>query len=401
MTKVMTDKKVKVAIGLDAGNSSFKLISNGQAVSYENVFAPRRKVEEALERDYDLGGSKFDELRDMLDVSITKEGEIIGEEFLLGSQASKYKKFVQERKTYLDKAQDEHLVRRGIVTMVTTVLEAMEKDELQDEMEMQLNVCTGLPYNEYKNKENIEKYISYFKGNHIIEFLNPNFPVKKVKVSIPNVVVDIEGMAALKQIIADKQLTQGNISEIANKVVSIIDIGCFTTDIVAGTFRVVDSENGKRVVFDANALLCIGIKDGIGNAMDSVLKRLMKKYPAIKDGDYTRNDIVQAIQNTYNENCIPGTDFNIEPEFSRECMKLAKSLADAYIDLYSNTGYQNAIYKIYISGGGVLTESVVKCFDEMIKKTLGENLVEVITDEPIYANAKGYSNIAKYAFRNK
>lgn len=407
----MSEKKIlKNVIGVDGGNSNIKLYLNkGETISFENMYCDRRKYTDKLNQQYDLSEISSDtKLRDMLDVKVSKKGTDISKAFLFGKHASLYRKDIEERKSYVMKSNDEQLVLNSIVSIVTTILERLDKSELQDEMDMEISMCTGLPYNEYAAKKDRENYANAFKGDYEIEFLNPFFPVKKINLNIPNVAIDIEGMAALRQVIFDKKLisknqTKEELREKADKIISLVDIGCYTTDIVGGILSLVTTDDGSlKLKFLVNSALCFGIEQGIGTAMDLTISELYRKYPdKLQQGDLSRNDILNAINNPLVENELPGrTGLSIEPEYSKQCELLADKLTSEYIDVYKNSGFQNSIYKIILAGGGVKTPKVVEHFRKIITEKLGEDLVE-ISDNPIFGNAKGYGSIANASFKTK
>lgn len=394
-------KKIIRAMGIDGGNSSIKIYNNGKTVSYENLYCERLVLDSKLDlaTEYDMNSNQEYNLDEMLDVSVTKPNGV-SKQFIFGKQAAMYRKHIKEREN-MDKSTDSQLIDNCIVAIVNTILEELKPSELDEVMNMEVYLTTGLPFKEYK-KENRERYANAFLGKHTVEFLHPKYPVKKVNIEVKGTTIDIEGMAALRQTIFDKKLIKNeNLDDLVDRVVSIIDIGCFTTDIVGGVFAENEINGQATLKLDYNISLCEGVNQGIGTAMDLTIKALYDKYPQLKDGDLSRTDILKALKNTRNKNELSGRrGISIEPEFTLQCKRLAMLLADKYVKTYSNSGYQNSIYKIYFTGGGVLTNSVVEQFKSLISSEIGNNLVEIL-DEPIYQNAKGYNSIAQVKYKNK
>ena len=389
--------KIRVTAGLDGGNNSLKLdLGNGNVVQYDNIFAPRIEVD--LEKEYMRNGkrvaNKFN-IANMLDVSI-KSGERENS-FIFGNQAQKYRTNIKERVNNY-KSDDEQLALNSLVALTNTVIANLDKENWEEELNIEVNLCTGLPFHEYETGVRQDKYKKLFVGNHEIKFLNPSYPVKKVNLTVKDVELEIEGLAALKQTIFDKGIMDSNHNQIIGKIVSMIDIGCYTTDIVGGIFvDDIDEEGNPFVQFDTLSEVCKGIIQGVGTAADNTIKRL-KSDNASKLGqydDFTRQDIFKA---TSNNGIIPGTDFNIEPTYSEECRKIGNDIGNTFAQLIDASGFRNKLLKIYIAGGGSYVEAIVNEFKKVFEeKGFSNNLIDIV-DNPVYANANGYFNIADTTF---
>lgn len=395
-------KKLKTIVGLDGGNNSIKLVlADSVAVNYENIYCELN--EESLEKDWKRNQNRKankHNIATMLDVKVTSGKDKKINKFIFGKKAERYRPTVVERVNDY-KSNDEQLVYNSIVALANTVISKLDSDKWEDEIELDVDLCTGLPFHEYETKDKKEKYLNMFLGNHVIEFLNPAYPVKKMKVNVKNVELEIEGLAALRQTLFDDGVMEKD--NILNKVVAMIDIGCFTTDIVGGIFLDdIDDDGESYTTFETQTDLCTGIVRGVGTAMDKTRVKMLNTYSS-ELGQYdtfSRQEIVRAASNENGEGKIEGTDFSIEPFFTEECNDLGGFIGKKFTQLYNESGYKTKICKIYLAGGGSYNTKIMDSFMSTLEKEgFDKNLVKIVTD-PVYANSRGYFNIADCTYGN-
>ena len=389
-------RKLKTIVGLDGGNNSIKLVlAENEVVNYENIYCDLN--EESLEKDWKRNQNRKankHNLATMLDVKVITGKDKKENKFIFGKKAERYRPTVVERVNDF-KTNDEQLIYNSIVALANTVISRIGSDKWEEELELDVDLCTGLPFHEYETKDRKEKYSNKFLGTHIIEFLNPSYPVKKMTVNIKNVELEIEGLAALRQTLFDDGVLEQD--NILNKVVAMIDIGCFTSDIVGGIFlEDIDEEGNPYTTFETQTDLCKGIISGVGTAMDNTRKKMLDAYSS-QLGQYdkfTRQEIFRAATNEGANGLIEGTNFSIEPYFTKECNDLGTLIGKEFTQLYKESGYKTKMCKIYVAGGGSYNDKIMKSFrDTLIKEGFDDKLVKIVTD-PVYANARGYFNIA-------
>lgn len=389
---------IKTIVGIDGGNNSIKIESgNDKPVNYENIYCniDAEKMEKEYKRNAKIKANKFN-IANMLDVKVTSNGKT--HTFIFGKKAERYRTVAVERVNNY-KSDDEQLVLNSIVALVNTTISNMDNSKWKDELNMEISLCTGLPFHEYEIEDRKIKYSDLFKGKYTIEFLNPSYPVRKVNLTIDNVELEIEGLAALKQTLFDENTLENE--NALNKVVSMIDIGCYTTDIVGGLFfEDCDEEGNSYVNFETQSDLCTGIVNGVGTALDNVISKMKNKYSKElgQYGTFTRQEIIKAAES--DDKLVGGTEFSIEPFYSDECAKLGTFLGTQFAQVYDESGYKNKILYLYVAGGGSYNEIIINTFKEAIsKKGFNDKLVKFINN-PVYANAKGYFNIADCKFSN-
>lgn len=381
------------------GNNSIKLVTESEKeVNYENIYCDidKEKIEKEYKRNGSIKANKFN-IATMLDVKVTSKA---GEErtFIFGKKAERYRTEATERINNY-KSDDSQLVYNSIVALANTVVSELDFSKLEGEEELliEASICTGLPFHEYETADRKEKYAKFFKGSYSIEFLNPSYPIKKVTVALKNVELEIEGLSALRQTLFDENVLENE--GILEKVVAMIDIGCYTTDIIGGLFyENFDDDGNLAIGFDTQSDLCQGIINGVGTALDNVISKLKSKYSSKlgQYGDFTRQEIIKAAENE--NKLINGTEFSIEPFYTDECSKLGSIIGEKFAQLYDASGYKNKILYIYLAGGGSFNKTIVEDFKEKIEqKGFDINNVKLVKS-PVYANAKGYFNIADFKY---
>lgn len=390
---------IERVISIDAGNNSIKVkvnVDGGKRSNYDNVYSERDSV--LLEKEYLRTEKKevnSSNMGDFLDVRVSfasdDTNKIETYSFVFGNQAKKYISTIRERNNKY-KSTDKQLVMNAIVAGTNSVLKEMKPSELKDKMEIGLTIKTGIPFNEYENPQLAGKYKDMFKKDYKIEFLNKSYPVREVLVKVKDVVVGIEGVAALQQALVKKVIPNKTPKEIKNKVFVMIDIGCFTTDVAGYKFIVIKSDNGEaNYSFEPIEGISTGLVKGVGSAMEATISRI--KYDNMnvfgQHGNLYRQQIAEAIAEE--DNMIEGLDLCIEPYFSEECTKLGKYIGETVSNLIASAGIvSTSVLNIYISGGGSQSEDIVKKITESFELEGYDKNSILISDDPIFANADGY-----------
>lgn len=380
-------------ISADGGNSYIKVIYNNKYTSYDNIYAKDSYV------DYDamnLTEEDMDEyLRDILNVKFTwhngqDDSQI--QEFLFGKLATNNKSDLEER-INSDKSDDLMLTMTTILSSANFIIENMEPGEIKEQMEIDLNLSTGLPYHEYKITSLREKYRDNYKGQHIIEFIDPRYPVKRLVVNINNVIVGSEGMSALNTTVKSKGvLTEETKDFLIDTVWALIDIGGYTTDIVGGIFR----EKKQGIKLETIDRLGKGLNHGISSAQNIAIEKIKNHYKDKVKTSFkvTRKDINKAemregkfkgiINNRYKTNT---TEFTHD-----EYKKLGKNIGNDFTQLFIENSQMDNLEKIYIAGGGSLNNVVVESLiNELVTRGFNEDIIEIVeSPNPVFVNAVGY-----------
>lgn len=386
---------MSIKIGADGGNNSIKLIINGVEMTYENLYCDRDGL--TLDQEYLMNGQREihkGNLERFLDVKVTSNGETSS--FLFGKQAEKYRTQIKERVNDF-KSDDIQIVRSTVVALSSSLIKSVDPSQWQDKMTFNIDLCTGLPFHEYKNETKRNKYIKAFVGTHNIEFLNPSFPVREVELNIDNSIVEIEGLAALRQTLLDDKTIELPLEQIEERVFGMIDIGCYTTDIVGGFFESdVDEEGEEFAVFTVKNDLCTGITKGVGTAIDNTISEMDKKYKDKPQNEkFSRQQVIKA---SNNKGVIIGTQYSIEPFFTNECTQLGKNIGKKFSELYKSSGDMSRLMKINLSGGGSYNKNIINGIEEVLKEQGFDTSMINVIEDPVYANAQGYYNIAECSF---
>lgn len=395
----MSKTEKMIMAGIDAGNNSIKItLENEQTVNYENIYVERNKVE--LEREYKMNGKEEvnkNTLRDYLDVEVEDGEEKYA--YLFGEQAKTNKTTISERDKSDYKSTDKQLIINSIVALANSLVANLDKSEwTKEKLHFDVALGVGLPFHEYQLDGAIEDYKKKFLKTFTVKFLNPSYPVKTVTITVKEIDVDIEGLAALRQTLFEQGYFDKSVKEVKNKAASIIDIGCFTVDIVTGIFhRKLDEDGEEYPIFKTNYSICDGITTGVGTAMDNVIQNISNELGRNigQNRKFTRQEIIVA---TEDDNLIEGTNISIEPHYSEECEKLGTMIGKKYTQLILKGGYKDSLIKIYVAGGGSLNEIIMSKFKEVLEENgFDLDIIEVV-ENPIYANSTGYYNIAETNF---
>ena len=391
----MTNAKTEIKtykIGADGGNSKLKIVYDGKYTYYDNIYAPNCEIDYKAIK---FTADEMDEyLRNVLNVRFTwhnnKKDKMV-QDFLFGNITSANKKQIQER-VNADKSDDIMLVMCTLLCSVNFIIENMDENEIEEEMVINLDLSTGLPYHEFVIPELRQKYAEHYEGEHIIEFKDPRYPVNKITLNVlDGVKVESEGVCGLKTIIEMQDIiNEQTEAEYEETLWSLIDIGGFTTDIMGGIF-----EKKKRgLVLQTYDTLGKGINVGVSSAQDAAIEKINSIYKKkLATFSITRSEVNEAelregkfngVINKYKLNTL---DYTTE-----EYQKLGRSIGNYYIQLYIENGRLLELEHIYIAGGGALNDILVESLiGELVKRGISEDIIEVITEpNPIYLNAVGY-----------
>lgn len=397
-----TKNKKTIYFGLDAGNTSIKLKA-GKNISdnYQNIYS---YVDENQRKEiYELSGhtklNKYNIKRN-IDVNVCDGESTVS--FIFEENAREKADNIKEREN-INKSDDKQLICNSMVSLANSLIsKEMEnenwEDSLEEEMEYNVYVVAGLPYKEYQKNGAKEKYKENLIKRFTIDFVNPSYPVKRVILNVLDARIDIEGYSAIKQTIAEKKLLALGPKVLKNKVVQLIDIGCYSIDVLGGEFNIdIDEEGNETMKFLRLSSLCFGLSKGIGTALDKVIELILNSDLEISQHTtITRNDITEAYKD--NNGLISGTDISINPYYEKELNKIIDDFAKTLLDHNKKSGKENNLLKLYIAGGGSVNEVVLDRLKKKLKERYKDEMIEV-TDNPIYANANGYYNTARVTFK--
>lgn len=395
-------QEINAIIGLDAGNNSIKIVSsleNGQEIFtdfYENVYC--RTYGDLTEIDYGFkkAGSKNKEnipkkYDKYLDVSVQREGKEVNN-FIFGRQSDDYKSSQQQRSN-IYKTGDAILIDSSIVCMVNSIIKHMKPEELKSEMKFNIKMAAGLPYKECETTGK-DKFQEEFEGTHTIMYNNPMYPLEKSIVTISKPDIDIEGLAALYDNDDLADMVASHDKTLSHKKVILVDIGCYSVDIIVGKFDYDRDED--ELEFEEDYNLSIGIPLGVGTATDNIIKEIIQinRNELPQNVVISRKDIDEAAE--LEEKILLGTNISIEPFYTEKNEALAYDIANRLSeDMLAKGLLTQQIEKIFLAGGGAKKDVITNKFIQTVMKKL--NLSEdkfKILDEPVFANARGYYTMA-------
>lgn len=384
-------------VAVDGGNSSVKVIVEGlQKMIYPNIVANASLINYNLMQDLKTGVGL-----DKLDVEVTThcEKNQKGERFLFGSMAEAYQ---PKNRSNTDKSKDTQLVNSMLTAIAYSLIVWKQKsgENLSEQMTVRVNLATGLPYHEWKQDETREDYEELLTGNHKVKFNHPFFKVKEMELIIENTLVLVEGESALNIKIneEDNEFQTMEANELLDTVIVGVDLGAFTSEIVAKQFYRVVNEEGldeEDIVIGVRTMphLTKGIKKGVGHIMEYAIGDIQQNE---KVDSLIRRDIEKAFSSEGKKGGrtghLVGSGVYIGDYFKPHAEQFAKELAQEFYGLYNDTNVKNKIKKIYISGGGSQIEPLVNVFKTYLKNDGYDPGIIVTLSEPnpIFANAIGY-----------
>lgn len=389
-----------VVAGTDAGNRTLKIMIGGhwknpKFFMYDNVTAKADEV------DYEFDDNNESDLDHMLDITINSNGASTGKRFLLGEFAKNYRKTLKERENN-KKTQDPQLHLSTLAAIANSIVERIVKEEQSapEEVTVNVNMCTGLPYEEWRDKISRAKYESLYLGNHTITFEHKNYPIRKVILNVKKVEVEIEGLPALKTALGANKFADKYEDKkyLVDGVVAMVDIGCYTSDMIGGKYaKVGQDENGIKLAIKTTANLCTGISIGVGTAAERTIKSLVEKYPYLSES-ITNTDIFTA--NIENGGILSGNRISIEPYFTEHCYEVGKEIGEKFVALFDMNGFKEYLHHIYICGGGSKIPSIVEGFNDTLRELRYDAerfpIENLQNPNPVHANTFGYYLTAKF-----
>lgn len=415
-------------VGADAGNDSIKLqIGLNKKKNYDNIYCQAVQTqiyvnEYGMNRDLD----------GMLDVTVTShsaDGELIVSDIYFGDMAKDFKENTVERDKG-KKHSDGNLITSTVVAignyLISDMLEKMQNDillemeigeaasedevaktkanafeeaknRIKKELIIDINLSTGLPYNEYIIDSMANEFKNRFLGEHIIVFNSPYYPVDKLILNIKSVEISTEGGSALRTALAYKNIKkQYTFDDLYESAWAMADIGCYTSDIVSGIFNAIndEEETTNNLRFDNIPTLGTGLVTGVGTAYDNTIEIVEESLAdTLTNGEtITKKDIAKAMKSKTRRGFIRGKRIDILPYVQPELRRVGETVGKEFVKLYTKAGYKRNIFKIYLAGGGALIPEVVEGFTKALKDSNYEiDVIEILSEpDPVYANAFGY-----------
>lgn len=390
----------------DGGNSTIKTLVEGeQYLSIPNVVASREKLDYKMSPN--LKESKTGVNR--LDVSVSRKfGEENSNEssYLLGALAEQFKGLATPRQAG-DKCNDSQLCSNMLASVAYSILKykIVKGKELNENENVKVRLSTGLPFSEWENEGKQELFKNNLHGKHKIKFNNPFFVdmlgVETITLDVKDVIVNIEGESSLTPVLRLK-FKDMDLRSLDGKIISVIDIGAGTTEVVTKEFQIEYDEEDDEFNVDlsqANVTagtvghLSKGLAVGISDIYDNVIKDVKKN----SDLDtISRRDIEIALGKRGvrdgQAGWLLGKDINIMESFERHATALGADLARTTYEIYKKGNVRLNIYKIFVTGGG----SHIKALVDSFKSTMAEQgikieLIESLDEpNPVYSNVIGY-----------
>lgn len=408
----MVSSNSKYCLAIDAGNSGIKVVLNEKFyLSFPNI-----NVYEDKQVNYKFGKFKTTSKsfgKNLLDVTVTPHFNKGGEasHFLYGQMAEGVPSR-KENRGDTDKSTDQRLLSNMIVSLAYTVINYQLQhkkagDKFSKEMTIRADVSTGLPYTEW-NQGKDDVFRDRLVGNHRITFHNPFFNelgIENVELIIERAMINVEGDGALDAIAkySNDPIHFMEPAALLDKVMVIVDIGAFTTEIIGAQFKQdnEDEDEELEVALIPDENYSIGIARGIGHAMLDVIENVHSNCSELEDR-LVRRDIEKAFTTAggFREGKygwvagkeVSGQPLNVADYMEKTAVSLGEEIATRFYSFYDRSGVKNNIARIYLCGGGSKFGSLVDKFKGVLKdhgyKT--ENLITLSDPDPVYANALGY-----------
>lgn len=349
--------------GVDIGNSDIKIVYGTDCLSIKNIIAPGRERR--------IFEQETGEPIDYLDVTIESKGEGLGRYFVGDLALKEGGQYIREKHMGSIKT----LNNDTYVLLLAAIAYKLFDPAVPEKTEY-INLGTGLPTEEYYLGGMIEKFIQRIKGTHKVKFNHPMYREAEITIIIKEVFTIPEGAAAMINQMYDEN---GGIIEektdLRNRLNIVIDIGALTTDVSA-------IENNQSI-----GTLCFGIKKGIYHALDEIIEDISQRHNGYV---LSRHKLVQYL--TQEGGNIPykkqTIDANIYAKYRYE--QLAEDISRKVVNKLNREkpNIQDEVYTTFIVGGGALALS------EYLPKFLKDYQLE-FSEDPIYANAKGYYKVAQ------
>ena len=397
-------------VSADAGNSGIKVLVNEVHKSiYPNIYGERSQVRYEDGQSFQEPKYIKNKGRALLDVSVvmgmnTENPKGKSRSFLFGDVTNKFPEYITNRPN-VDKYNDEQLAANTITAVAHAILSTMieEKEELHSTIKVSMDLSVGLPYKEWQDREKKKTFATMFKGKHVVSFNCPFFEeqlgVEKIELTVENVLVECEGSAALDVMYGLKEEEYINKMEMLDKMWVLLDIGAFTTDVIAAQFTIAnddddfdmyDEEQEVEIQLEKSPSYSFGVSKGIGSAMEDIIREVHEQYP---DENITRKHIESSMGRLGIKNgtrgWIPGTEINVKDKCDKHFNLLGKSLGETLDNQYGKV--KSRIDKFFVVGGGTRVTKAVQKLEEVLKeKGFNSEIVIVEDPDPVFANVIGY-----------
>lgn len=394
-------------ISADGGNSGIKVVVEG----VHEVLIPNINALSAIDyRLNDAYSTSRNKGKDLLHVSVCKDfdkGEP-SKTTILGSMAEKMQGDKENRQS-TNKCNDERLIENMISSIAYSIIsfKIESNEKLSPEMTFNVNLSTGLPYQEWSEELNGKKKFDIYRnnllGNHRISFLSPFFKklgVENVEVIVKKVLVGVEGSAALNAVraFAEDDIDKMSDEDLIEKAVVLVDIGAFTTEFIGAQWIQISGDDDDELECELKVFPHIskGIDEGVGLVMDKAIEVIKMECDDLRD-NLIRRDIERAYTTPAGKKkgvvgWIPGKGINVNNWIYPMMEQLGDSIARKFYGFYNTRSIRKNIIRIYICGGGSQFEILVNKFKEVLINDgySADNIVTVSKPNPIFANAYGY-----------
>lgn len=394
-------------VAADGGNSGIKVVVEGVLEMLLPNINASSTVDYRLNDAYSTSRNKG---KDLLHVQIAKnfdKGNKGTKTTIFGTMAEKMQGDKENRQS-TNKCNDERLIENIIISVAYSIiaLKMENKERLSPEMTFNVDLSTGLPYQEWSEELNGEKKFDIFRnnllGNHRVSFLSPYFKelgVENIEVVIKHVDVGVEGSAALNAIraFAEDDIDEMTDEDLIEKAVIVADIGAFTTEFIGAQWVQVSGDDEElECELKVFPHISKGIDEGVGLTMDKAIEKIKIECDDLRD-NLIRRDIERAYTTPAGKKrgqvgWIPGKDINVNQWVYPMMETLGDSIARKFYGFYNTRSIRKNIIRIYICGGGSQFEILANKFKETLVNDgySADMIVTVSKPSPIYANCYGY-----------
>ena len=378
-----------VLVGIDGGNNTVKTaLEGGKTIIIPTIAAPYRSYDQGLE----LLEVNKRALKDSMDVEIILNYEDNSNKkelgrFYVGNHAKEMEGVsIKERTIGKAKAGDELLLVCMLASVAAAVVDEHSCDMKQ--VHEQIRMVTGLPFLQYRTGR--DEFVSRLLGKHKIIFRGTH--EVEVEIDVKEVHTEIEGLGALdKTILNTANKNMFSEEEIIDRTILGIDIGEFTSDVIALVFK--DDGDG-RIVPEFKQKLCMGIDMGISSAKQPIIDLVREKYNTIVD----RADIDTCLKRRYRKGEIDletGETFSIIGLFEENLAQLSNIISVLINNKVKSLSEKGRIKYALLYGGGVC--ALDGRMGELLKEKIGEVIGGecIILEDAQIINALGYLEKAK------
>lgn len=380
-------------LGIDGGNNTvITAVEGKEPIIIPTIVAPYKDYDQGLEM---MEFSKK-ALKESLDVEIilnchdNSNKKELGR-FYVGSLAKEMEGVnIKERAIGKAKAGDEIL----LVSMLSSlaVASAISQKADQGKIHQKIKMVTGLPFLQFRSGK--EEFSKQFIGKHKV-IIRGSYEIE-AELDIVSVDVEIEGIGALNKTILNSGAERMFKDEdIIDRTILGIEIGEFTSEIIALTFK---EDDAGKIYPEYKQKLCMGIDMGISAAKQPVVDFIRERHNTIID----RFDIDQAVRRKMRKGEIDletGESINIINMFEDNLVQLSNTISTLINNKVKSLGEKGRIKYALLYGGGVCV------LDNKMGDILKDNLSDVISGKCIVlekadiANAYGYLEKAKRIFK--